>query len=341
MTRLYVFYGQDDFSLKEALTGLKAALDANGLLEPNTVLLEGGQLRADELSAVCTTVPFLSDVRLVIVAGLLGRFEADRQRRAGRTTTRRRSTTGPELGEWQIFIDSLPQMPASTVLVFVDGVLSSSNKLLQALQDGAEVREFRPLSSTALTEWIARRAQMLGASLLPGAIRLLSEYVGNNLWQLSAELEKLTLYVQGRPIGEEDVRTLVSATREVSVFNLVDAISAGRREEALRWLPRLFQEGWTAGHLLALLVRQYRHLLLARELHEVHTPTAEIGRRLGMASDYALRKTVEQAARHPMQRLESAYRYLLAADVAMKTGALEEELALALLIDDLCRAGVQ
>lgn len=336
MTNLYIFYGQDDFSIKEALARLKAGLDSGGMLESNTVFLEGSQVRPDELHAICDTVPFLSGVRLVIVSGLLSRFESDRPRRSGRAAARPGPYDSSDLGEWRAFVEYLPHMPSSTVLVLLDGALSAGNRFLRAVQGRAEVQEFRPLQGNALREWLVKRARRLGVSLTPDAVRLLSEAVGNNLWQLASELEKLALYAEGRAIREEDVRALVSATREANVFSLIDAVVAGHREEAFRLLRRLLQEGGTVPHILALLVRQYRHLILARELQEQRIPAPEIGRRLGIASEYALRKVMDQAARYPLPRLEAAYHRLLEADVAMKTGALDEELALELLIGDLC-----
>lgn len=336
MTRLYIYYGPDDFQVKEAVARLKAGLDADGMLESNTVLLDGSRVTFDELAAVCNTVPFLSQLRLVIVEGLLGRFESSRQRRSGRAAGRSAARGGQDLGEWDGLAALLAQLPPTTVLLLVDGPLAAANPLLTRVRAMGEVHEFQPLQHGALTAWIAERGKAAGASLTPGALRLLAEYVGNNLWQLASEIEKLALYARGRAATEDDVRTLVSASVEVNVFALVDAVVAGRRDEALRLLQRLLNEGGTAPQLLGLLSTQYRRLLLTRELLDARTPHPEIGRQVGIASDFALRKVTEQASRYPLSRLETAYRRLLDADVATKTGLLDEDLALELLIDDLC-----
>src|SRR3989304_6595813 len=93
---LYIFHGEDDFAQREELARIKAELDTDGMLVNNTTLLEGAQLRPDELAAVCNTVPFLSGRRLVIVEGLLGRFETPpARRRRGRRDESSREALGP------------------------------------------------------------------------------------------------------------------------------------------------------------------------------------------------------------------------------------------------------
>jgi len=78
---IYVFCGSDSFTLHEALAELKAELDGDGMLATNTATFEGSQARPDELLAVCGTAPFMGAHRLVLVEGLLARFEAPRGRR--------------------------------------------------------------------------------------------------------------------------------------------------------------------------------------------------------------------------------------------------------------------
>jgi DNA polymerase-3 subunit delta len=340
LTNIHILYGQDDFSVKEAVSRLKASLNTDGMLESNTVVLDGRRVGFDEFCAICNTVPFLSSVRLVIVEGLFAKFESNRQGRSGRSTrqTSAKAKSASDGGEWAGLAGFLPQMAPTTVLVFVDGAVQATNSVFKAIRDLGNTREFPPLPPGALAGWITDRATSQGASFSSGAVRLLAQYVGNDLWQLSSEVDKLALYARGRTVAEDDVRALVSATIEVNVFSLVDAVVGGRREDALRHLHQLFQEGGTAPQLLGTLSTQYRRLILARELMETRTPTPEIGRRLGITSDFALRKVAEQASHYSMSRLEGAYRSLLNADVAIKTGALDEELSLELLVDDLCAA---
>ena len=47
--RLHLYYGRDDFSLREAYDDLRTALDTDGLLATNTTELAGRGLKPAEL----------------------------------------------------------------------------------------------------------------------------------------------------------------------------------------------------------------------------------------------------------------------------------------------------
>jgi hypothetical protein len=80
---LYILYGEDDFSLKEALAEIKEGLGDKELLATNTTLLQGQNLTLQQLIITCDTLPFLTPKRLVIVDGLLSRIDPqDKERHA-------------------------------------------------------------------------------------------------------------------------------------------------------------------------------------------------------------------------------------------------------------------
>jgi DNA polymerase-3 subunit delta len=219
----------------------------------------------------------------------------------------------------------------------VDGDISERNSLLRLLSPLAQVRRFPRLSQRDLPGWIQARARQEGVDISPEAVRLLADLVGNDLWALWQELKKLALYAGGRRVEDEDVRALTVAAREASVFTLVDAVVEGRPDQALRLLEQLLDQGAAAPYLLAIITRQYRNLLLAKEMLRDRHQAAEIGGRLGIVSRFALGKVLEQAGRYPPARLEASYRRLLEADASIKSGIYRDELALEVLVQDLAR----
>jgi DNA polymerase-3 subunit delta len=334
---IYVFYGPDSFSLHEALTKLKAELNSDGMLATNTAAFEGDQVRPDDLLAVCSTVPFMGAHRLVLVEGLLARFQAPGGRRRPGAGQARHGGPGrqADLGPWRDLPAALESLPPSTTLVFVDEGISEGNPLLRLLSPLAQVQHFPRLNQRDLPGWIQTRARREGVDMSPAAVRLLADLVGNDLWALWQELKKLATYASGRRMEEEDVRALTTAAREASVFTLVDAVVEDRPDQALRLLEQLLEQGAAAPYLLSMITRQYRNLLLAKEMQSQRRPAGEIGERLGISSRFALGKVLEQAGRYSPARLKASYRRLLEADVSIKSGTYREELALELLVQDL------
>ncbi|MCH8901055.1 MAG: hypothetical protein IIC88_02035, partial [Chloroflexi bacterium] len=189
-----ILYGKDDFSVHEALASLKSELDSDGMLADSTDHVVGSSARPDALLALCQTTPFLSAHRLVVVEGLLGRFEPSGRR------PRRGKKKETALGPWETFSEGLQALPESTALVFLDGPLTARNPLLQALRPLAEVREFKLLRQAEVAGWINQRAQRYGVVLEARAVVSLATLVGSQLWILDSELQKLAVYANGQPV---------------------------------------------------------------------------------------------------------------------------------------------
>jgi DNA polymerase III delta subunit len=81
--------------------------------------------------------------------------------------------------------------------------------------------------------------------------------------------------------------------------------------------------------------RQLRLLALARDLTQRGVPGQEMGSRLGINSQFALRKTLEQARRHSWEDINRQYQRLLEADLDIKRGKLEPDVSLEMLVADL------
>jgi len=327
---LYILYGEDDFSIREALARIKEGLGDKELLSTNTTILQGQNLTLQQLITTCDTWPFLAPNRLVIVEGLLSRFETqDKEKRAAK----------PRDSEWQSFKEYLNRMPESTVLILADGALKRSNPMLVDVAPLAKVQEFKPLKGAQLKNWIQTRAKSLGCSISPPALQLLSELVGGNLGLLSIEIDKICLYAQGRMVEVNDVKSLVAYAQETNVFSMVDAILERNASKATRLLHLLEDEGAAPAYLLFMITRQIRMVIQAKDMVRQKQASADIGHTLGIASDYVLQKVREQARAPSMEQLKAIYRKLLDADISIKTGRIKGdrgELALELLVCELC-----
>jgi len=329
---LYILSGQDDFSLNQSLEEIKRNLGDQTVLATNTATLDGQKVTLDQLRADCETVPFLSEKRLVIIKGLLERFEPRGDSRRQRKSTR--VTKQPD--EYKSFSACIAGIPESTILVLIEGKIANNNSLFREFADKATVKLFPLLRDAQLRQWIQRRLSEEGGSISLQAADLLTKLVGSNLWVMSSEINKLVSFTSGRRIETEDVKAITSYAQEGNVFAMVDAIVEFKAELAQQLLERLLQEGAAPAQLLFMLSRQLHRIVRAMELSKQRKPRAEIQSRLGLA-DFAVSKTLEQARRYSLPRLKEVYRQLLEADLSIKTGRYEGELALNILVAELCQ----
>ena len=326
---LHVLHGPDRFRVREALDALRRELDTDGNLAISTTRLEAGTTPA-ELRAACQVASFFAENRLMIVDGLLGRLGGAR-RRGGR---RRRADGAEAPSELDDFVDVLTNLPPTTTVVLLDEV--APRPLLDALGSGAAVRQFSTLRPAERRQWAAERARAQGAALSRAALdRLVALIDSTHLGELAQEIDKLATYANGREISVEDIDALVSGAIQHQIWDLTDAVIAGRADRALTVLRAMDDRDRPPQLLIFMLTRQYRQLMLVQALLGEGLSATQVGSRLGIGQPFPLSKVLDQAGRYPVVSLEAAYRRLLETDVAVKTGVLDAALALELLILDL------
>ncbi len=326
--------GEDDFSIRKSLEEIKKGIGDPTALMTNTTIFEGQQVTLDQLRGACETVPFLAEKRLVIIEGLLTRFEP-----RGKSGRKKAAPPTDQPDDYKSMASYISQVPDFTELVLVDGRISDRNPLLRELSAVAPVRSFPLLKEAELRQWLERRVTEAGGSISPRAVDLLVRFVGNNLWIMANEVDKLTLFVGGRRIEEEDVRAVVSYAQEANVFAMVDAILEFRVGIAQGLLQRLLKRGAVPAYLLVMLSRQVQLMVRVKEMRSQRKSRNEIQSKLGLTSDFVLRKAWEQADKYSLARLREVYHKLLEADLSIKTGRYDGELALNILIAELGKRG--
>lgn len=324
-----VLHGYDEFSASEAYARIVETIGPPDVRGPNTSLFDGKAIKLGEVIAAASAIPFLADRRLVTVRGLLGRLQAK----------------DTSLGdEWDSLASRLEGIPPTTELVFFDipetnkHELKRGGRALMAVGPRAEVREFQPPRGPALEGWIRERFAGAGAKVQADAATRLAWLAGGNLRLLDQEVQKLALHAGGRPVTRQDVDLLVPESREESIFAAVDAILERRPGVAMKLMYSLLASGETATNLLNMLARQVRLTLLAREMWERSLPPDEIGKRAGIKAGFPLEKTLRQAERFGIPYLSAVHHRLLDADLAIKTGELDERLAVEILVARLSAA---
>jgi len=332
---VYILLGQDDYSLSQSLEEIKRGIGDQALLAANTTTFDGQQITLDQLRTACETLPFLAERRLVIVKGLLERFEP-----RGKSSRRKKITrVTNHQNEYKSLGAYFSKLPDSTILVLIGSRITSKNPLFSELSAKAKVKYFPLLRGTRLHQWIQKHVMEESGTISPQAIDLLAKLVGGNLWIMANEINKLTLFTSGRRIEEGDVGMVVSYAQQANVFAMVDAILEFKVGLAEQSLHQLLQRGASSAYLLVMLSRQVRMIVRVKELRNQRKPEIEIRNKLGLTLEFAWHKTIEQAERYPLERIKEVYHKLLEADLSIKTGKYEGELALNILIAELCQRG--
>ncbi|MFN8451012.1 MAG: DNA polymerase III subunit delta [Anaerolineae bacterium] len=325
-TTFYLFHGDDDLRIDEEVGAMLARMKEQPNGDLNIAEFDGVVATVPEVLGAAMAYPFLADRRLVIVRGMLAWI-----------TRKGAGDTGKQAVER--LLDGLPQLPEWARVVFVErGKLPDSHKILKLAQsdpNGYEKVFIVPKDSTG---WIIKRAkEMYGAEIEPAAATALATVTIGDLRRADNELYKLVSYVDGEhPITEADVMLLTPYVAEASMFDMVDALAEGRGKAAVSLALRLLDQESDIFGLYGMITRQYRLLLLAKEHLTSGGSPRDIAQTISV-HPYVAEKLAKQSRSFTLDQLETIYRALQDYDFKMKTGQIEPELALDLLIAGLTR----
>ena len=188
--------------------------------------------------------------------------------------------------------------------------------------------------------WVHDRFRDRNRSCGAGVAETLVEEVGQDLFALEAEVEKLCAYAAlRRKIELKDVRALVGHDRHWEVFALTDAVGRRDPRRALGILADLTDAGEAPERLVAQLAWQLRRLWTAKRLMDDGSMSADVGRELRVHPRF-LSGFIEQVRCFSQQELSRLYRRLAQTDLALKTGRLDRKLAVEQFVVQACASEV-
>jgi DNA polymerase III subunit delta len=220
------------------------------------------------------------------------------------------------------------------ILIFEEGDPDKREALLKFLQKKAECFEFQPLGGNELGKWVSDEFARYGQKINPKAQDKLVIFAKTDLWLLSNEIKKLSGFCHGRAVNEKDVDLLVIQKIENDIFKTIEALAQNNKKEALRLLHNHMSQGDAPEYLLSMICFQFRNLLEIRDLIEKKISYAEACKKSAL-HPFVIKKTWWAAQKFNLLQLKKIYRKILQADLFMKTGKIEPETSLDLLVSGL------
>ena len=231
-----------------------------------------------------------------------------------------------------VVVDYLGDPAPEADLVLLGKKLGSRERLLAALKKSGEVHNFEQPTGKALVRWAVGHAKGIGLELSEDVATSLIERCSGDKQRLVTEMEKLALYVSGRPATEDDVEALCPPDVQSNIFAFVDALGAGDRGSAIRLLEALIATGEPPLRATYMVRRQFRLLARARALFARGTSHVEVARELKVPP-FVVRKLEEQARVASDEDLEEALGLILDLERGLKGGSdLGDELQVELAV---------
>ncbi|MCR5267627.1 MAG: DNA polymerase III subunit delta [Lachnospiraceae bacterium] len=304
--RFYFLYGKERYLKNYYRNRLKEAVGAGDM---NTTSYIGKGVNIREVIDLAETMPFLSDHRLILL-----------------------EDTQLDKDSCETLADYIPQMPDSTVIVMTESEPDRRTKLFRSAEKGGFAIEFGEQDERTLTTWILSRCKKEGKKITSGAVNELIVRCGKDMVGLATELEKLFCYTYGREgITLEDVNAVCAKLTEASIFDMIEDVSRGKLKEALGIYYEMLSNKEPAMRILFLLCKQFNQLLQVRLLLEEGLNIKAIGEKMHLG-EWLIRKLRDIAQQYDKATLRGAVEECVELEEAVKTGKLDENLSVELII---------
>jgi len=231
---------------------------------------------------------------------------------------------------------ALAEVPSTTrLLMTVAGRLSPANKLVKAMNAaGGSVEEMQHLKGRLLNDWASKRA--VERHGLPPAIAAQVVRVSPpDLSVIDSELSKLASYkASGSKLTQEAVTELLAGGREDEIFKLTDNLLPRPSAQALQIARNLTQSGLQPTSVAYRMARHYALVLEVRARQDRGESLPEMQEEMS-EHRFVVQKAYDAAQQADPERLESALRAIRDYEWEVKSGQVDAELGLDVLLTRL------
>jgi DNA polymerase III subunit delta len=315
---VYLLSGSDRPKIARALRRLRDRIGDDA-----TEQLSAREASGEDAVAACNAMGlFVGNGRLVIVN------EADRWK----------------ADDVQAVAGYLASPAPATVLALVAEEVKADGALAKAVKKHGELLTY-DVAKRKVPEWVAEQFARLGAKVDRDACRALVEVVGDDLDDLSSEIDKLATWAGDEQITVAVVEQLAVGRAETPIFSLTDAW--GRRDvgAVLAHTESLLERTHRtrSGELLRIVASLVGHVGRVRRIQrlaDAGVPARDAAAKLKM-HPFAAEKAYQQASNFSADELSLAVVRLADLDAAAKGGSrMPAELELdRTLVDVTRRAG--
>jgi len=321
---LYLITSDQTFLREQALDRLRARVRDMGVdLDFNYEQFDAEASDPTEIVAAASTLPFISELRLVVV-----------------TRVEKLNKEALDL------LAGYAQSPSpTTVLCLVGEKLNRATKLYKAIVAGGTVLDRKAPKRRELPGIVKGLFAERGLRTDAAAPEALVNLVGEDLNGLSTAIATIAAFVDTAPdkiVTRKVIAEVVGASAEVKSWELTDALAERKCGEALAVVGRALDQGSSLPSLGTLVLRTVRQLIVARSLIDegAANPAAQLAAELKLPPNLSWRtkSILQQARSFKAKKLRDALCAYAEVESTMKSNPAQiSKLAFERWIIDFCQ----
>lgn len=304
--RCYLLFGEEPFMIRHYKNALKNAVLGNGD-KMNLSTFTGKVTDINSIIEIAETLPFFTDYRCILIENS-GLF-----------------SSANELSE---YIDKIPE---STVIIFAEAEVDKRTKLYKAVNKQGLAVEFEVQKESDLVNVIIKKFAADKIQISSDLARYFVTRIGTSMDELFSEADKLISYVyEKRTVTKEDIDNVCARQLSDKIFDIMDYMGRKDRENAIGYYLDLIGLQESPVKILSLINNHFTRLYNVKNL-AAEGKSGEIASLLKLPP-FFVKKYIDQANNFSFEKLKDALEYGIFAVNAIKTGEMNEYIAVESMI---------
>lgn len=307
---IYFLYGEDSYRAKEKLLDIIEGYKKVHKSGLNLLYIDAKNIAFDDFYANFKINSMFAEKKLIVLKNVFDSIKFQEK-----------------------FLEEIKKIEdlKDIVIIFEDEKVDQRTKFFKALSKSVKSQEFNFLQPANLKKWIVNEFEKNKTKINLDALDLLVDYIKTDLWRMSGEIKKLVGYKKNSIVEKKDVELLIKPDIQNDIFKTIEAMAAKDKKQALRLFHKHLENGDNALYLLTMIAYQFRNLIILKELEKKGVPYQNMAKKSGL-HPFVVQKTFYASKSFSMEELKKIYQKIFETDAEIKTGQIEPEMSLDLLL---------
>ncbi len=311
---IYFLFGEDHFTINNAIKNISKKVEPllSSDFDIETITADK-KANISDIIDLAYTFPFGSNKKLLIIKN----FENFNNKKQ--------------------FLDYVKDPSDTTILIVANygNISNLTAEPYKTLELNKQIFQARELKGVELESWVKKRAVQVGFTINPESIKTLVEIVGEDKSLIEMQLQKFSSFLGNKKeIDIEDIRKLSSATKEYSIFDLLNAMGKGKIADTHKVMMNLLDNGKDLIFITNMLTKYISVIAQSIELQQRKLSDIDASKAIGVSKYYYINCKNASYLKN-MKKLSNASKSLYKTDLAMKTTAIDQKTLAAMMITEI------
>ncbi len=224
-------------------------------------------------------------------------------------------------------LDYINNPSGSTILIITNyGSISNlKSEPFKSLEAKQLIFEARELKGAELENWVKKRCSKLSYDINSESVKTLIEIVGEDKSLLEMQLQKFRSFLgNSKEITTEDIKKISSATKEYSIFDLLNSIGKGNIANSIKVINNLLDHGKDLVFIVNMLTKYFSVISQSVELQQRKFSDIDASNAIGVSKYYYINCKNASYFKNETKIMQAS-KALYNTDLALKSTGIDQK----------------